>query len=88
MADRGSNVKEILSERGVGLVIPPFLGDPECLSAQEELLTKAIARARIYVEVVIGEIKQNRLLRYIPNLLLPIVSDLLLVAAYLQGKVL
>lgn len=42
MADRGFRIKKLLYEKGVELVIPPFLNGRERLSAQEEAKTNKL----------------------------------------------
>ena len=49
MADRGFLIKELLNERHVKLIIPPFLGTRHRFTPQEEALTKDIAKHRIHV---------------------------------------
>lgn len=64
MADRGFTIEEELSERGVGLLIPSFLGrDRTQLSAQEVTSTRRIAEARIHIERAIERIKEFRILQ-------------------------
>ena len=43
MADRGFLIKELLIERHVKLIIPPFLGSRHRFNPQEKALTKDIA---------------------------------------------
>ena len=49
MADRGFLIKELLNERHVKLIIPPFLGSRHRFNPQEEALRKDIAKHRIHV---------------------------------------
>ncbi|XP_074096357.1 uncharacterized protein LOC141525693 [Cotesia typhae] len=62
LADRGFTVHDIVEAKRAHLNIPPFLNGRNRLTAQEEILTKKIAKQRIYVEHVIGRIKKFRLL--------------------------
>lgn len=48
IADRGFCIREELMHREVLLNIPPFLGGRTKLTAQEEILSKRIARVRIH----------------------------------------
>ena len=50
MADRGFLIKELLNERHVKLIIPPFWRSRHRFTPQEEALTKDIAKHRIHVE--------------------------------------
>lgn len=63
LTDRGFTIKDLLDEKQVDLNIPAFLGGRERLTAQEEVETKLIAKKCIYVEHVIGRLKQFRLLK-------------------------
>ncbi|KAK3931103.1 Carbamoyl-phosphate synthase pyrimidine-specific large chain [Frankliniella fusca] len=84
MTDRGFDIAGELLDIGVRLYKPPSLGDRNKLTGDEEILTKAIAAGRIYVEHIIADIKDNRLLQgVIPLLLLPVISDLIYIAGYL-----
>ncbi|KAK3919755.1 Carbamoyl-phosphate synthase large chain [Frankliniella fusca] len=84
MTDRGFDIEGELLDIGVRLYKPPSLGDRNKLTAEEEILTKAIASARIYVEHIIADIKDNRLLQgVIPILLSPVIPDLIFIAGYL-----
>ncbi|KAE8739819.1 hypothetical protein FOCC_FOCC014687 [Frankliniella occidentalis] len=84
MTDRGFDIEGELLDIGVTLYKPPTLGDRNKLTSEEEILTEAIASATIYVEHVIADIKDNRLLQgIIPILLIPVISDLIYIAAYL-----
>ena len=49
-ADRGFFIKELLNERHLKLITPPFLGSRHRFTPQEEALTKDIAKHRIHVE--------------------------------------
>ena len=63
MADRGFLIKELLNERHVKLIIPPFLGSRHRFTPQEEALTKDIAKHRIHVERSIERMKKFRILQ-------------------------
>lgn len=83
LADRGFTIEDQLDPLGVKVIFPPFLGDRQHLSREEELLTKHIAAARIHVERVIRKIKCFRLLKRMNNNLLPVVDQCVYVAACL-----
>lgn len=84
MVDRGFAVTAELLKIGVRVVKPPDKRDS--LNAAEEILTKAVASARIYVEHAIADIKANRLLRdTIPITLLPIIPQLVYCAAFFRN---
>ena len=63
MADRGFLIKELLNERHVKLIIPPFLGSRHRFTPQEEALTKDIAKHRIHVERSIERMKNFEFFR-------------------------
>ena len=50
MVDRGFNVLDILLEKGVDIVIPPFLGNRTHLSPQKGSQTCIIAKLLMHVE--------------------------------------
>ena len=58
MADRGFDIEEDLTLRGVRLNIPPFLRGKAQLSEQEFVTTRRIASLRIHVERAIERIKK------------------------------
>lgn len=63
MADRGFLIEEDLAEVGAKLNIPPFLKGRSQLSNEDEKKTRQIAKVRIHVERVIGQVKTFRLLK-------------------------
>ncbi|XP_074106840.1 uncharacterized protein LOC141532408 [Cotesia typhae] len=82
LADRGFTVHDIVESKQAYLNIPPFLNGRQRLSSQEEMETKRIAKQRIYVEHVIGRIKQFRLLqKVLPLSLRSSMSQILFVCA-------
>ncbi|XP_074105654.1 uncharacterized protein LOC141531636 [Cotesia typhae] len=84
LADRGFTVHDIVESKQAYLNIPPFLNGRQRLSSQEEMETKRIAKQRIYVEHVIGRIKQFRLLQKVLSLSLrSSMSQILFVCACL-----
>ena len=58
MADRGFLVDDLLNERQVQIIRPPFLGTRDKFTPQEEALTKDIAKNRIHVERSIERMKK------------------------------
>ncbi|XP_063406670.1 uncharacterized protein LOC143049696 [Mytilus galloprovincialis] len=84
LADRGFTIKDLLLKRQAFLNIPPFLGKRTKFTAQEELTTRRIAKARIHVERVIERVKKFKLLSgNIPLSLSPIANQLVFVASSL-----
>ncbi|KAK3920439.1 Ubiquitin carboxyl-terminal hydrolase 36 [Frankliniella fusca] len=86
MVDRGFELKAECMMKKITLLRPPSLGQRDKFTPKEVLLTKAIAKARIYVEHAIGKIKDFRLLRYtIPNKMIPYMEDMVYVCACLTN---
>ncbi|KAE8738996.1 hypothetical protein FOCC_FOCC015511 [Frankliniella occidentalis] len=86
MTDRGYELTAELQEIGCEFYKPPTLGERRNFTKEEEILTKAIASARIYTEHAIADIKDNRLLKgVLPFKLLPVVDNLVYIAAYLRN---
>ena len=84
LADRGFTVHDLVEAKQAHLNIPPFLNGRDRLTAQEEMLTKKIAKQRIYVEHVIGRIKNFRLLSTVlPLNMRTIMSQIVFVCACL-----
>ena len=59
MADRGFEIQDLLVASGHVLNIPAFRGADGTLSQQEVIRTQQIARVRIHVERVIGQLKKT-----------------------------
>ena len=84
LADRGFTIHDLLEEVGAYLNIPPFLRNRNRFTAQEKIVTKKIANERIYVERVVGRLKQFRILqRTIPLNMRGIISQIVFVCACL-----
>lgn len=84
MADRGFDIEDLCDDIGVDLLIPAFLGDRNNFTARELIMNRAIAESRIHVERFIGKMSEYRLIRFrLPNLLLPVASDIVKVCAFL-----
>ena len=66
MADRGFNIADLLSARGVDLNIPPRKLEPQ-LTENELVEIRRIASVRIHVERAIDPLKQYHILNNIPN---------------------
>jgi hypothetical protein len=64
-ADKGFTIKDLTDEINVKLNIPEFLKGRQKLTTEEEIQTKLTAKERIYVEHVVGRIKNYRLLKKI-----------------------
>ena len=88
MTDRGFDLTAELAHIGCFFYKPPSLGERKCLTPEEEILTKALASARVYSEHAIADMKDNRLLQgVIPLTLLPVISDLVYIAAFMRNFV-
>lgn len=84
LADRGFTVHDVVEAKQAHLNIPPFLNGRDRLTPQEEILTKKIAKQRIYVEHVIGRIKKFRLLQTcLPLSMRTMISQIIFVCACL-----
>jgi len=84
MCDRGFDIEPELNAINVDTIMPPFLGDRESFSAAEIEEAQRIAEARIFVEIMMKRIKDFRILRgQIPNRLLPVMDDMVLICAVL-----
>lgn len=84
MTDKGYELTAEFQAIGCYFYKPPTKHGE--LNAEEEILTKAIASARIYTEHAMADIKDNRLLQgVIPITMVPIMSDLVYIAAYLRN---
>jgi hypothetical protein len=84
MADRGFLIDDMLNERQVRLIRPPFLGTRHRFTPQEEALTKDIAKHRIHVERSIERLKKFKILqRVIPSQLQPVFSQIVFIIACL-----
>ena len=86
IADKGFLIKDLLSERQVSLVIPPFLGPSGHFTAEEVRKTQAIARLRIHVERAIRRIKEYHIFdKVLPMTLVGSVNQLWAVCALLTN---
>ncbi|XP_035672019.1 uncharacterized protein LOC118413010 [Branchiostoma floridae] len=63
LADRGFNIQDLLLDKGVTLVIPPFLKKKNQFAESENRRTKSVANARIHIERVIGRIKHFKVMK-------------------------
>ena len=59
MADRGFNILDDLAIRGAKLLIPSSTRQRSQLSGEEVETTRQLARARIHVERVIGNLRKK-----------------------------
>ena len=59
MADRGFNIQDDLAVRGAELLIPAFTRQKKQLTNQEVETTRKLARLRIHVERVIGQLRKK-----------------------------
>lgn len=79
LADRGFTITDLLLVKHATLNIPPFLGQRSKFTAQEELKTRRIAKARINVEIK----KFKFLSGNIPLSLSPVTNQMVFVAGCL-----
>lgn len=84
MVDRGFTIQDICDENRYILLIPPFLAGRTRLTAEEEILTKKIAKGRIHVERAIQRIKNFQILsKPIQISMLPLVSNIFSIICFL-----
>lgn len=83
LADRGFRVEEECDEDGVVLIHPPFLRGRSQFTAEEEMLTKEIAKARIFVEHLVRKIKVFKVLKKVTNNMLHYLDQMVYVAGCL-----
>ena len=57
MANKGSNISDLLISKESQLIIPPFLREKQLFSKKNSKKTSDIAKARIHVERAIARIK-------------------------------
>lgn len=85
MTDKGYELSAELMDKGCMLLKPPNKKKGG-FTAEEEIVTKAIASARIYTEHAIADIKDYRLLTgTLPLIMLPVIDNLVYIAAYLRN---
>jgi len=58
MADRGFDIQDLLAKSDILLNIPPFKSASH-LQKKDVITTQRIARVRIHIERVIGQVKQR-----------------------------
>ncbi|KAK3919555.1 Ryanodine receptor 1 [Frankliniella fusca] len=83
LADRGFRVEEECDEDGVLLVHPPFLRGRSQFTAEEEMLTKEVAKARIFVEHLVRKVKVFKVLKKVSNSMLHYLDQMVYVAGCL-----
>ena len=86
MTDRGFKIKDFLSFYPCTLAIPPSKHNNLQMLSKDVQLTSRIANARIYVEQVIGRIKNFRFLKNeLPISLLPHTDDIVIACAVMTN---
>ena len=84
LVDRGFTVQHLVNPLQVKLNIPAFLKGRKSLTANEELETRKIAKARIHIERFNQRLKQFKLVgRKIPLSLAPLATQMVVVACAL-----
>ncbi|PFX23183.1 hypothetical protein AWC38_SpisGene12253 [Stylophora pistillata] len=84
MADRGFNIRDILTKRKVYLNIPPFSKKGKQLSRAATKFTRQIARVRIHVERAIERLKDFKIFQgNLPLTLAPLADQMLIVCGAL-----
>ena len=84
LVDKGFTIQDLLLSRQATIKIPAFLGKRDKLTAEEEMRTRRVAKARIHVERFNERLKKFRLLsRTIPLKLSPIASQMVYVGCCL-----
>ena len=82
--DQGFRIQDLVHEKQATIGIPPFVGNSLKLTAEEEMETKRIAKARIHIERFHEGLKKFMVIgRTIPLSLLPLASQMVYVAACL-----
>lgn len=88
MTDRGYEITSEMLRLGVHVYKPPPKSDHGQMNPEQEILTRAIAAARIYVEHAIADIKDNRLLQgTIPLTLQPVLAQLVFMRNFSTKKI-
>ena len=86
MADRGFTIKEMLSNLGVDLNLPPFMDGRSQLPADEMERGRSIASLRIHVERAIGRMKNYKILKSVfPLKMCRIANQIVTICAYLSN---
>ena len=84
LVDKGFTIQDLLNPKHASIKIPAFLGKRECLTKEEEMDTKRIAKARIHVERFNERLKKFKLIgNLIPLSLSHIASQMVFVACCL-----
>ena len=84
LVDKEFTVQDLLLSRQATIKIPAFLGKRDSLTAEEEMSTQRIAKARIHVERFNERLKKFKLVgRIIPLSLNPVTSHMVYVACCL-----
>ena len=84
LVDKGFRIQDLVHEKQATIKIPPFLGNRSKLTAEEEIETKRIAKARIHIERFNERLKKFMAIgRTIPLSLTPLASQMVYVAACL-----
>lgn len=84
LVDKGFKVQDLLLSKQATIKIPAFLGKRASLTAEEEMDTRRVAKARIHVERFNERLKKfNLLSRTIPLSLSPVASQMVYVGCCL-----
>ena len=85
LADKGFTIHDLLAKKGARIVIPPFRErGQQQLTAEQNAMTKIVARARIHVERYNERIKNFELLNQkIHSSLIPLLSQIVFIVCVL-----
>lgn len=84
IADQTFDIRDCLEPLGIDLSIPPSLEGRDCLTLQEEVLTKRIARVRILARRTVERMMRYKIISHtVPQTLEPIMNQIIHVIGFL-----
>ena len=86
MADKGLNIEDLLTDKGVELNLPPYLSNQDQFEIKQVKETKQIAKVRVHVERAIRRIKEYHIFdKSVPLSSLGTINQLFTVACLLSN---